>query len=109
MPCEVLPVRKLTISLDRTRGNYDSSTRPPCASWRDTPRSFGERADGRENAVRARGLRFLASAFETLTDFQSRYRGEMSKLQFFLIDCILERTQDLINRLEVEGMADDEL
>jgi hypothetical protein len=31
------------------------------------------------------------------------------QVEIFFVDCILERTQDLINRLEMEGMADDEL
>lgn len=65
---------------------------------------------GREDDVRAtRRLRFLTSAFERLVDFQSRYRGEISELQSFLVGHILERTRSLIDRLEVEGMVVDEL
>ena len=60
-------------------------------------------------AVRARGSRHLTSAFERLIDFQSQHRGEMSKLQVFLVGYILERIQNLINRLEVEGIESDEL
>ena len=56
------------------------------------------------SVVRARGSRHLTSAFEKLIDFQSRHRGEMSKLQVFLVRYILERIQNLINRLEVEGI-----